>query len=321
LAPLAQAQVVLEVTGHYHHVLIQYLHDLDVSVFVLHPQTRLSGLLKTDKRDALSLANVLYAQLEKGIQLGDPLHAVRRLAPPTPAALRLRGMVRHRCELINETTQRKNKLTAIGDELFPELTQICKDPNLPSALALRRRFPTPAALANASVEDLLATRVGHRPADDQLVQLRALARESIGVRAVERTQGLVFEQEQLIDELQLLSRHLERLEAEMAQIVASCREGQILTSIPGVGSTPAAAILAGIGNIANFTRAAQLKSYFGWAPTLIQSGRSVDHARLSPRGSRVMKRTLYLVVWKAIQVDESEWKQLYEKLLPPQVSV
>src|SRR5258708_3321011 len=107
LTPLAQAQVVLEVTGHYHHVLIQYLQDLDVSVFVLHPQTRLPGMLKTDKRDALSLANVLSAQLEKGIQLGDPLHAVRRLAPPTPAALRLRGMVRHRYELINETTQRK----------------------------------------------------------------------------------------------------------------------------------------------------------------------------------------------------------------------
>jgi len=39
-------------------------------------------------------------------------------------------MVRHRYELIAESTQRKNKLTAVCDELFPELTHIMKDPNL-----------------------------------------------------------------------------------------------------------------------------------------------------------------------------------------------
>lgn len=51
--------------------------------------------LKSDKRDALGLANQLYNQLEKGIQVGDPLQAVRRLVPPSEAAASLRGMVRH----------------------------------------------------------------------------------------------------------------------------------------------------------------------------------------------------------------------------------
>lgn len=315
-APLAQAYVALEVTGHYQHALVQYLQELDLPVFILHPQTRQSGLLKTDKRDALGLANLLYAQLEKGVQLGDPLHAVRRLVAPTPAAERLRGMVRHRYELVNETTQRKNKLTAICDELFPEFTQICRDPNLPSAVAIRRRFPTPAALVAASVEDLCATRVGTRPSDERLADLRLLAAVSIGVRSEDRVQGLVFEQEQLLDELALLTQHLERLESEMTLVVGQCREGQILTSIPGIGAVPAAAIIASIGNIANFARSSQLKSYFGWAPTLSQSGRSAGAARLSPRGSRLMKRTMYLAAWKAIQVEDSEWKRLYEKLIP-----
>ncbi|HEU5381974.1 MAG TPA: hypothetical protein VFV38_41675 [Ktedonobacteraceae bacterium] len=44
---------------------------------------RLAGLLKIDKRDALGLANLLYGQLEKGGQVGDPLQAIRRLASPT----------------------------------------------------------------------------------------------------------------------------------------------------------------------------------------------------------------------------------------------
>ncbi len=135
--PLTQVYVVLEFTGHYHRALVQYLQELDIPVYAIHVQKRQAGLLKTDKRDALGLANVLYNQLEKGIQMGDSLQAIRRLAPPTEAAAQLRGMVQHRYELITESTQRKNKLTAICDEIFPELTQIYKDPNLPSALQRR----------------------------------------------------------------------------------------------------------------------------------------------------------------------------------------
>jgi len=38
----------------------------------------------------------------------------------------------------------------ICDELFPELTRLWRHPNLPTALALRSRFPTPSDLALAS---------------------------------------------------------------------------------------------------------------------------------------------------------------------------
>jgi transposase len=274
------------------------------------------GLLKTDKRDALNLANLLYNQLEKGIQTGDPFQAVRHLAPPSDAAAQLRGMVRHRYELINESTQRKNKLIAICDELFPELTVIYKDPNLPCALALREHFPTPAAVAAASLSELKATRIGNHPSDVKLLDLRDLADKSIGVKDPTRLRGLTFEQKQLIKELQIIQTHLEELETEITQVIQQCREGKILTSISGIGAVPAASILAMIGSIANFERASQLKSYFGWAPTIAQSGKILDRARLSPRGTRLMKRTMYLIVWKAIQTKDSVWAEIYEHLIP-----
>ncbi len=104
--PLTQVQALLEVTGHYHRALLQYLQELDIPVYIIHVQKWQEGLLKTDKRDALGLANLLYNQLEKGIQVGDLLQAVRRLVPPTEAAASLRGMVRHHYELVRESTQR-----------------------------------------------------------------------------------------------------------------------------------------------------------------------------------------------------------------------
>jgi transposase len=66
--PLTQVQALLEVTGHYHRALLQYLQEVDIPVYVIHVQKRQEGLLKTDKRDALGLANLLYNQLESAIR-------------------------------------------------------------------------------------------------------------------------------------------------------------------------------------------------------------------------------------------------------------
>ena len=314
--PLQQAYVLLERTGHYHLALEQYLLEMGISVFVIHVQRRPTGMLKSDKRDALNLANHLYSQLELGAQVVDQLHLVHRAVPPTEAAAQLRGMIRHREELIAESTQRKNKLTALCDEIFPELTRVLKDPNSQTALALREAFPTPQAVATASLSLLQTVRQNRQLTDAKLVELQRLAEGSIGVKEPARLRGLVFEQGQLIRELKLIHTHLEQLETEMRQVVAHSREGKILTSIPPIGPIQAAAILASIGHIANFASAAKLKSYFGWAPASEQTGVSYDRQRLTPRGNRSMKRIMYLIVWQAIQMKDSEWAKLYERLVP-----
>jgi transposase len=287
--PLTQVYLVLEVTGPYHRPLLQSLQEWDLPVSVMHVQKRQEGLLKTDKREALGLGNLLFNQLEKGMQMGNPMQAVRRLAPPTEAASQLRGMVQHRQELTVESTRRRNTVTSICDEIFPEFPQMLKDPNLPTTLA------------TASLLDLKARRGKKRSLSDaKLLQLQPLAAQSIGTKVSARLRGLAFEHTQLIAELELIQAHLEQLETEMAQVIDHCREGKILTSIPGLGPTQTA-ILASIGTIAKFERAAQLQSSFGWAPSVAQSGSTLDYVRLTPRGQRHMKQTMYLVVWQAIR--------------------
>lgn len=76
LAPLEHYTVLLEKTGHYHKALQQFLHELDVPVYVMHVQERLSGMMKTDKRDALGLANILYNQLALGVQVANKAQLV-----------------------------------------------------------------------------------------------------------------------------------------------------------------------------------------------------------------------------------------------------
>jgi transposase len=316
---LEQAYVLLELTGHYHRVLIQYLLEFDLPVYIMPVQKRPPGMLKTDKRDALSLANHLFNQLERGIQLADKTHLVRRVLPPTETAQQLQGWMRHRYELVQECTQRKNKLTAICDELFPEMTQVLKDPNLPTALVLREHFPTPQAFATAPFSALVALRAKSRPILSQLEQLQQLASQSIGIKEISRQRGLVLEQSQLIRELHMLQEHIEQLDVEISKSIAQSREGKILTSIPGIGTIQAAAILAAMGNVLNFERACHLKAYFGWAPQEARSGTSLDRVHLTHGGSRPMKQMLFLCVASAIQLD-CEWARLYERLVPKKCS-
>jgi transposase len=313
--PLEQCFILMEQTGHYHKALQQYLLELDLPVYVMHVQHRECGMIKTDKRDALGLANQLYNQLELGVQVTDKLQVVHRAIPPSGAAAQLKSFMRHRYELVNEATQRKNKLTAICDEVFPELTQVFKNPNLTVALELREKFPTPQAVATASLMELREVRKRNRPSEAEFALLQQLAPQSIGTKDVARQRGLILEQTLLIKELRLIQEHLERLEEEICQIVEHCREGKILLSIPPIRPLAAATILAAIGHIANFEDAGHLKSYFGWAPKRAQTGVSFDHTSLTKGGTRPMKKMMYLVAWHAIK-DETEWAKLYKRLVP-----
>jgi transposase len=273
-------------------------------------------MLKTDKRDALALANQLYSQLELGVQVPNKLQLIRRVAPPTEAAAQLKGLIRHRYELIRESTQRKNKLTAICDELFPELTKVLKDPNAQVALAIRERFATPAALATASFPALQDLRGGARSLSDaKLQELQRLAGQSIGIKELLRQRGLVLEQGQLITELRLLREHIEQLEQEIVSIVEQAREGQILQSFPGIGPVTAASIIAAIGSIHNFPSASALKSYFGWAPEVAESGSTLSSSHLTRGGTRTMKHIMFLAVLQVIRLRDNEWAKLYERLV------
>src|SRR5258708_23863439 len=111
------------------------------------------------------------------------MQRVRRLVPPTQAAAQLKGLIRHRYELVRESTQRKNKLTALCDELFPELVRVIKDPNALVALALREQFPTPQSLATSSLTVLHQILAGARSLSDlKLLELQRLPAEGIGVK-------------------------------------------------------------------------------------------------------------------------------------------
>jgi len=317
--PLEQAFVLVEKTGHYHLALRDYLLEMDITVHEMAAMERKREMLKTDKRDAQRLANQLYNQLELHAQVADKKQVVRLALPSSGVARELRGLVGHRAELVREATQRKNKLTSICDQLFPEFTEVFKNPNRETALAIRAKYPTAHAIATAPLSELCALRTGSLPSRANLARLQDLAAQTIGVRDHLSQRALAFEQGMLIEELLLLGRNTGKVEAQIEEIVSISREGRILTSLPGVGSGTAATLIAAIGNVLNFPEASDLKSYLGWSPHRIQTGTTMDRVSLSPTGTRATRTLLYLAVWHAIQED-CAWARLYQRLVPKKCS-
>lgn len=316
-APLDHCVVLVERTGHYHVPLQEALLEAGVAVYDIQVQERSKKRDKSDKQDALSLANHLYCQVVLGVQVDEPSARVHRVSQASPVAQRLRGLVHHRERLMREAVRRRNRLTAICDQLFPELCLVIKDVNCTSALLLRERYPRPSDVERADVAALKDCCPGRRPGRAQLARLQELATSSIGIKDEARIELLIYEQSQLIDELRLLEQHLAAISEKIAYQVALCREGRILTSLPMIGPYFAAALIAGIGTIANFEDAAHLRSYLGWRPRSKQTGTTEDTRALAPVGNRLMRHTMYLIVWAAIRPQaKTEWGDLYRRLVP-----
>lgn len=71
------------------------------------------------------------------------MQIVRQAVSPTKAAAQLQSLIQHRYELSHASTQYRNKLTAICDELFPELVQVFRDPNEAFGAGLPRNISHP----------------------------------------------------------------------------------------------------------------------------------------------------------------------------------
>lgn len=307
--------VLIESTGHYGYALIDYLHEQGVQVYQVHPHLERKRRQKSDSRDARALAVLLYNHLEKGVLSAEPSEQPRLIVPPSETVQALRGLMQHRAELIAEQTQRKNKLTAIADELFPELASVYLNVNSASALALREAYPTPELVGTATLDELLATRKRYHPSTAALSELQEKARHTIGTKNSSRKTSLLLEQKQLIAELYLLQEHTEELDSVIEATMKESREGRIVRSFPAIGTIQAAIIVSSMGSIANYENAAKLRAYCGWSPHQSQTGTSKDSMTLTRGGHPLLKRTFYLIALNACRYD-TQWRVLYQRLLP-----
>ncbi|MNW42759.1 Transposase IS116/IS110/IS902 family protein [compost metagenome] len=92
-------------------------------------------------------------------------------------------------------------------------------------------------------------------------------------------------------------QQLDELEKQMEAKATSLPEVELVKSIPGIGTKLAAAIVAEVGDVRQFSDAKQLVAFAGLDPGIFSSGKfTATSTRITKRGSKRLRRSLYLAV-------------------------
>ena len=284
---LNKTKVGLESTGHYSYNLLGFLIDNGLPTYVLNPlHTNLYRKslslrkTKTDKVDARTIASMLMSCVD--------------LKPYTRALYHneeLKSLTRYRFDKVSERAKLKTSVSRLVTILFPELEKLVSTIHCVSVYTLFSEFPSAKHIANANLTRLTnllcSTSKGHYNRDTA-IRFREAARNSIGTVMPAKS----LELKHTIKLISELDAEINEIEAEIKQIVDGL--GTTILTIPGIGYSTAASILAEIGDFSKFETPDKILAFAGMSPSTYQSGQLTNcYAHMEKRGSKYLRFALY----------------------------
>ena len=307
ISKFGNAAVGLESTATYHQPLLFALLAREIPTYLITP-----FLVKNFARSC-SLRNTKTDTIDAriiSVFLGKNYTGLRPVSASDSNGLR--EIARLRESISKKSVAAKIRLKQLVTTTFPELV---KKHNIftVSMIALLGEFPSAEALRKASlkkIETVLNSKIKGRNVEVKAEQIKALAKESIGV-SLPMFEKAVRHQ---IRELNFLSEELKECEKELIEAVSICSNEnfEILKSIPGVGDITAAHFLAEIGDINRFETVKQLTAYAGTDPGISQSGNSMVQKKISKRGNASVRRIGFLIAMNLISMNRL-FRKYYDK--------
>jgi transposase len=194
--------------------------------------------------------------------------------------------------LVKERTRITNLVKGLLDALFPEFTQVFKDPCALTALSVLSICPIPRVITGITEYEFVATieaqHKGRRLMRRKLRALHYSARTSIGIDAGARS--LSSEIAFLVDKLELIRQHICIMEGTLIRLVDETEEGKYLLSIRGLNYIAVAGLLAELGCFKAYWSARQMIKMAGTNPTESESaGKKRARTPMSKQGRPVLR--------------------------------
>ncbi len=259
-----QMKAGLEATGHYSENLLAFLRSSGVEPIVFNPlqvnlfrKSQSLRKTKTDKVDAKCIAQLLMS-------------AQASPAPVSYQIQELKSLTRHRFRLISLRTKLKQSVSRLIDILFPELPSVCASVTQTSIKALLLELPSAKEIAQCRIDrltNILIKNSRGRLGRNKAQQIKSLAQQSIGADSP----ATALELKLTLMQLNLFQEQIGELEQAIRNIVTGAQTP--LLTIPGIGVTLAAIILAEIGDIHRFSSPNKLLAFAGLDPSTYQSGK------------------------------------------------
>ena len=305
-----QILIGMEATARYSENLYHALEQRGYRLCLLHPgQTHQfherQGLrAKTDRLDAITIARVLLSGEARASYIPDEQVATYR------------ELVRLHSQLSEQVARYQNQIHALVVVLFPEFTQVFADPCLPSALSVLKVYPSAQAMAQAEEAALYALLRMHKHAHyghPTAKKLLSLASTSVSSQRAEAGRSLSLRI--LCGQLEQTQKYLEELQAELEQLIANDPAAKSLQQIPEFGTQTVAVLRAELGDVDRFARTDQAIAYAGLDVQIKESGLWKGKAKLSKRGSGLLRQMLYLAALRSLHLQGSAFGAYYQRLV------
>jgi transposase len=193
--------------------------------------------------------------------------------------------------LVKERTRITNLVKGLLDGLFPEFTQVFKDPCGLTALSVLSTCIIPKVIAGMTEDEFVATIEAQHKGRLMRKKLRVLhysARTSIGIDAGARS--VSSEISFLVEKLELIKRQICIIERVLVKLVDETEEGKYLLSIRGLHYIAVGGLLAELGCFKAYRSAKQMIKMAGSNPTESESaGKRGSHTPMSKQGRPVLR--------------------------------
>lgn len=300
------AIVGMEPTGHYWLNLSKWLYNHNVDVVTVNPhlvkknkENRDNTQSKSDIKDALVIADMVK----------NGYYACIR--PTSEAFEQLRVLMSNRDVIVKRLVSSINQINRWVDVVFPELRQVFKDVKGKGAIATLRLFPTPSDLQSLQPQEIIDgwRTVMQRHAGLHKARLLIdLAKHSVG--SIQATAAYKLHLEQLLEEFDLATAQLARVEKEVSNALKQITFTDKLLAIKGINEISLAGILGEAGDLSKFAHGNSLLRHAGLHLAEASSGKWKGQIVLSKRGRSRLRRFLYLATISFI-VNNPEFKALH----------
>ena len=292
--PKADLVIGLEATGNLWENLYSFLKEQDFNVILLNPyQTNkfheaMLKKAKTDSIDALVIAGLLRSGCASSSYI------------PDEDIQSLRDLVRLKDGYLKDVKNYKRKAYSLLNLVFPEFLNMVKDPFNIVSTDILLKYQTANDFKNLRPKDLIKIfrhRQGNNYDDSWANKVISSAKDSIYSGKAHKARGIVLKS--LIQNIKYLKEQIGLLDNEIQLLLKpdnnlpNSNVDNLLT-IPGVGPKTIAVFLAEVGNIQRFLSCKDFIGYVGFYPKIEQSGSSLNKAKLTNKGSGILKHALYM---------------------------
>src|SRR6056297_1079183 len=299
--------MAMEPTGVYGFALEEYLQKIGIDVLIVNGRDvkRTSEVLgndssKNDARDARIIGHL--------VTLGCYSESTRhKEGTYCELDILLRRRATEKEDLIRFTNRLHKELAM----LFPEHGQFKNTGLSMGVLILFKEFGNLENIIEAREEGIDACWRKHRTngyGKDKAKQMYQTAQNSIGIR--QTSQAVTYTIRRYIDDYLSSLKKFEAITQLIEQQLEEIPQAKKLMAIDGIGPIITAEILAGIGDIDNFTSHKQILKLAGLAPVTNESGNYKGKDKLSKMGRKRLKTAFYQAGLCLIANNDA-FKQIY----------